>query len=95
MFSAVTPILTLLAATAIYVRADPNPSSPGPGDVFIEGKPCTISWDVDLTGVWKNMNIDLMTGDNFNMVFLTCTSSSLTAMGLVSPINLYSRCHEH
>ncbi|KAH0836859.1 hypothetical protein J3R83DRAFT_8647 [Lanmaoa asiatica] len=71
MFAAVTPILTLLTATAIYVRADPNPNSPGPGDVFIQGQPCAISWDVDSTGLWKTMNIELMTGNNFNMVSLT------------------------
>jgi len=76
MFAAVTPILTLLAAAAIYVRADPNPNNPGPGDVFVQGKSCTVGWDVDPTGVWKTMNIDLMTGDNFDMVFLTGMSSS-------------------
>ncbi|KAI9567102.1 hypothetical protein HD554DRAFT_2205676 [Boletus coccyginus] len=75
MFAAVTPILTLLAAAAIYVRADPNPNNPGPGDVFVQGKPCTIGWDVDSTGVWKTMNIDLMTGDNFDMVFLTAVAT--------------------
>ena len=75
MFAAVMPILILLAAAA--VRADPNPTNPGPGDVFIQGQPCTIGWDVDPTGVWKTMDIHLMTGDNFDMVSLTGMSSSL------------------
>ncbi|KIK84663.1 hypothetical protein PAXRUDRAFT_152858 [Paxillus rubicundulus Ve08.2h10] len=52
-------------------RADPNPTNPGPGDVFIQGQPCTIAWDADSTGLWRNMTIELMTGDNFNMVDLT------------------------
>jgi hypothetical protein len=84
MFAAVTPILILLAAAAVRVRADPNPTNPGPGDVFIQGKPCTISWDVDPTGVWKSMDIHLMTGNNFDMVTLTGMSSSLLAMPSLS-----------
>ena len=75
MFAAVTPILALLAVVALHVRADPNPNNPGPGDVFIQGKPCTIGWDVDPTGVWKTMKIDLMTGNNYDMVLLTGTSN--------------------
>ncbi|KIJ65480.1 hypothetical protein HYDPIDRAFT_67024, partial [Hydnomerulius pinastri MD-312] len=47
------------------------PNNPGPGDVFIEGQACAIGWDADTTGLWKNMSIELMTGDNFNMVYLT------------------------
>lgn len=66
-----TPLLTLLAFSAAAVRADPNPINPGPGDVFIEGQSCAVGWDADTTGLWKNMSIELMTGDNFNMVYLT------------------------
>ncbi|KAF9224124.1 hypothetical protein BS17DRAFT_780507 [Gyrodon lividus] len=68
---AVAPLFTVLTAAALYVRADPNPTNPGPGDVFIQGQTCTITWDADTTGLWKNMSIELMTGDNFNMVYLT------------------------
>ncbi|KAF8448768.1 hypothetical protein L210DRAFT_3756645 [Boletus edulis BED1] len=77
MFAAFTPVLTFLAAAAIYVRADPNPNNPGPGDVFIQGQACPVGWDVDTTGLWKTMNIDLMTGDNFNMVLLTSVASGI------------------
>ncbi|KAI0367619.1 hypothetical protein BV20DRAFT_928283, partial [Pilatotrama ljubarskyi] len=52
-------------------RADPVPTAPGPGDVFKEGTQCTFTWDVDTTGTWKEMNVELMTGDNFNMIHLT------------------------
>ncbi|KIJ21034.1 hypothetical protein PAXINDRAFT_60635, partial [Paxillus involutus ATCC 200175] len=73
---AVAPLFTFLAAAAIYARADPNPTNPGPGDVFIQGQPCTISWDVDTTGLWQNMTIELMTGDNYNMVYLTTVGTA-------------------
>lgn len=60
---------TVLAAVA--VRADPSPNVPGPGDVYNEGSTCNIAWDADTTGTWTTMNIELMTGDNFNMIHLT------------------------
>lgn len=82
MFAAVTPILILLAA--IFVRADPNPTNPGPGDVFTEGGPCLIGWDVDTTGLWTTMSIELMTGDNINMVTLASTSSSFIVLHCLS-----------
>jgi hypothetical protein len=64
--------LTVLASSAaIFVHADPDPTSPGPGDVFIEGQACSINWNPDTTGVWKTMIIQLKTGDNFDMVNLT------------------------
>ena len=61
--------VTVLAAVA--VRADPDPSEPGPGSVFNEGSTCHISWDPDTSGAWKTMNIELMCGDNYNMVHIT------------------------
>jgi hypothetical protein len=65
-------VLTVLASSAaIFVHADPDPTSPGPGDVFIEGQACSINWNPDTTGVWKTMIIQLKTGDNFDMVNLT------------------------
>ena len=62
-------LVTLFAALA--VRADPDPSEPGPGSVYNEGSTCHISWDPDTTGTWKTMNIELMCGDNYNMIHLT------------------------
>ncbi|OAX37064.1 hypothetical protein K503DRAFT_720300, partial [Rhizopogon vinicolor AM-OR11-026] len=63
--------LTLSLLAVISVHADPNPTNPGPGDVFIEGQSCAITWSPDTTGVWKTMDIELKTGDNFNMINLT------------------------
>lgn len=76
--AALRPILLLLATAAIYVRADPTPTNPGPSDVFIEGNPCTIGWNADTTGAWTTMDIYLMTGDNFNMVPLTSRSQRIS-----------------
>ncbi|KAG2103047.1 uncharacterized protein F5147DRAFT_580720 [Suillus discolor] len=70
MFAALA--LTILASSAaLFAHADPDPTNPGPGDVFIEGQACSMSWNPDTTGVWKTMIIQLKTGDNFNMVNLT------------------------
>ncbi|OJT03285.1 hypothetical protein TRAPUB_6063 [Trametes pubescens] len=71
------PYATLVAliAGAAFVHADPTPSAPGPGDVFREGGQCTFAWDVDTTGTWKEMNVELMTGDNWNMVHLTTVAT--------------------
>ncbi|KAH7890934.1 hypothetical protein F5I97DRAFT_108710 [Phlebopus sp. FC_14] len=63
--------LMVLVTAATYVQADVNPNNPGPGDILIEGQSVQIGWDIDPTGLWKNMSIELMTGDNFNMVHLT------------------------
>lgn len=68
-------MLTLLTLGALLasslVRADVNPTEPGPTDVFKAGGQCHIAWQADATGTWKVMNIELMTGSNFQMVHLT------------------------
>lgn len=73
-----TSVFSLIAilASAFVARADVNPSEPSPGSVYREGQTCPITWDGDLdsTTVWKNMNIELMTGDNFNMIHITSKS---------------------
>ena len=63
LLATVLPILSALA--------DPVPDAPAPGDSFNEGSTCHIGWTADTSGTWKTMNIELMTGDNFNMVQLT------------------------
>ena len=69
MFYAVFAIL-LAAVSTIHVRADTTPITPGPGAVFIEGQTCSTSWEVDPSGLWTSTVIELMTGDNLNMVHL-------------------------
>lgn len=61
------PVLRVLAGAV--------PTAPAPGDTFNEGSTCTVSWTPDTTGEWKTMNIELMSGDNFNMLHLTSEAS--------------------
>jgi len=56
---------------ALVVLADPVPTVPDPGHIYNEGSPCQIGWTPDTTGEWKSMNIQLMTGNNVQMVPLT------------------------
>ena len=65
---------TLVLSFALVALAEVTPTNPGPGDVFQQGGSCTIGWNPDTTGTWKTLNIELMTGDNFNMVHLTSSS---------------------
>lgn len=71
--------LSALVAGAAFVRADPNPTEPGPGDVFNEGSNCRIVWEPDTTGVWKVMNIELMSGSNFQMNHITSEHPTSTS----------------
>jgi len=63
-------IIAAIAAGALLARADPDPSVPGPGDVYNEGSNCQIEWAADSSGTWTQMSIQLMTGDNLGMVHL-------------------------
>ena len=76
MFYMIFGILLAVVGT-VHIRADPIPITPGPGAVFIEGQTCSTSWQVDPSGLWTTMVIELMTGDNLNMVHLMsgCTFS--------------------
>ncbi|KIM90265.1 hypothetical protein PILCRDRAFT_811987 [Piloderma croceum F 1598] len=71
--------LAVLFASSVLVAADPDPTTPGTDAVYKAGTPCPIAWTVDSTGVWKTMTIQLMTGDNLNMVPLTTVSSTVDA----------------
>ncbi|KAI0630817.1 hypothetical protein C8Q77DRAFT_1063410 [Trametes polyzona] len=51
------------------------PTAPGPNDVFKQGGDCKFSWTPDTSGTWKQTDVELMTGDNFHMVFLTTVAS--------------------
>ncbi|KAF5379436.1 hypothetical protein D9615_006516 [Tricholomella constricta] len=73
-------LTALLASASLHVaRADVVPTVPGPGIVYREGSTCHIEWDGDAgsTTAWKNMAIQLMTGDNFEMVHLTTVATDL------------------
>lgn len=64
----------LVRAAAATTPGMVIPTAPGPGDVFKQGGDCTLSWTPDPSGTWKQTDVELMTGDNFNMVFITSTS---------------------
>ncbi|KZT69299.1 hypothetical protein DAEQUDRAFT_765607 [Daedalea quercina L-15889] len=68
MYSSV--VLAYLFLGAAFVRANPTPTTPAPGDLYNEGAECRVAWDADQTGVWTVMNVELMTGDNEQMQFL-------------------------
>jgi len=69
--------VTLAAALALAssVVAQPSPLTPASAK---EGDNCIISWTPDQTGKWTDTNIELMTGDNLNMVHLTTVTTVST-----------------
>jgi hypothetical protein len=73
MISTNTFVALLVFVAPFLVRADLLPTRPAPGDVYNEGSSCSIAWDGDTnsTTLWKNMTIVLMTGNNFEMEFIT------------------------
>jgi hypothetical protein len=75
MFSSFS-LAVLLAASIYLVRADVNPSTPNTANA---GSTCVVQWSADTnsTSNWANMTIELMTGSNFDMVFMTTVSTDL------------------
>ncbi|CAE6394293.1 unnamed protein product [Rhizoctonia solani] len=69
----------LVAGAVAGVVAAPNPTEPSGSSVFNAGQQCTIKWDADATGSWKDMNIQLMTGDNWNMIHITTIAQNIDA----------------
>lgn len=70
MLSTTTLIALALAGAAM---ADVTPTGPSGSDVFKEGESCKIEWTGDVSGDWAGMAIQLMSGDNFQMVPVTST----------------------
>ena len=60
-----------LATTSAPVTPGVVPTAPGPSDVFKEGANCTFSWTPDASGQWKQFTVQLMSGNNFNMIPVT------------------------
>ncbi|KAI0650801.1 hypothetical protein C8Q79DRAFT_868422, partial [Trametes meyenii] len=67
--------LIVLAASAGMSLAAVTPTAPGPGDSFAAGSDCTIKWNADDAGEWKNVSIHLMSGSNDNMTEVTTVLS--------------------
>jgi len=70
---------TTLFAFALSARANVDPNTPGPNTIYKVGGKCHIEWfgDKNSTTTWKNMAIELMTGDNYHMVHLTTVATGL------------------
>ena len=71
-------LLSTAALLPLLVKAEVFPITPSGSDVYNVGTKCQIAWTGDADPAtkekWKNMSIELMTGDNFNMVHITSTS---------------------
>ncbi|KAG9024650.1 hypothetical protein FRB95_011242 [Tulasnella sp. JGI-2019a] len=91
MFTIASAVALAFVSSAL---AQPGPLTPSPA---IEGQPCQITWTPDATGKWTQTNIQLMTGDNNNMVPLTTvatvdtTSAAATTYSWICPdVTIYS-----
>lgn len=71
--------LATLLVSALVARADVTPIEPGPAIICEVGQTCHVAWNGDVVSptAWKGMAIQLMTGDNFNMVALTTVGTNL------------------
>lgn len=67
-------LLPVLSLSVLLVHADVFPLTP---PTQRAGQTCSITWDGDTNSTtnWKQMAIELMTGDNFNMIHLTSKTS--------------------
>lgn len=67
-------VLLASAASVLLVRADVNPSTPNTANA---GSTCLITWtgDTNSTTNWADMAIELMTGNNLDMVFVTTVAT--------------------
>ncbi|GFZ46431.1 hypothetical protein JCM24511_04678 [Saitozyma sp. JCM 24511] len=83
-------LLPLLGLASAIV----TPTSPDASTVVKQGDQITALWTADPTGTWKDVEIQLMTGDNLNMIALetlatgidgTTTTSFSAAAPAVSP----------
>ena len=72
-----TALAVALLSSPLLARAIIMPSEPTPGTIFNEGTKCKISWgaDPEPNSLWKETNIQFMTGDNFQMVHLTTVAT--------------------
>ncbi|GAA5909604.1 hypothetical protein JCM6882_003471 [Rhodosporidiobolus microsporus] len=74
------PLSLLLTSTALpllahgaIVALEPSSAS----QVFRAGENCSFSWDYDVGGTWTAMDVDLMSGNNWEMVNVTRVASGI------------------
>jgi len=76
-------------AFAYSAVAAPTPLTPVPAPA---GGNCVISWTPDPTGTWKDTVIELMTGDNENMIHLTTVTNTTVDTTSGAPATLTWTC---
>ncbi|BGP35940.1 putative glycosidase CRH2 [Rhodotorula toruloides] len=70
--------LALLASLVAVANAAVAPTEPSNAkQVFTAGEKCSFKYDLDKTGKWTSMDVDLMTGDNLHMINITRVASGL------------------
>ncbi|BGP20867.1 putative glycosidase CRH2 [Rhodosporidiobolus nylandii] len=72
-FALLLPVLA--GARAAIVATAPG----GPDQVFSAGGECKFSYELDTTGTWKSMDVDLMSGSDLEMINVTRVASGLDA----------------
>ncbi|KAK7038800.1 hypothetical protein VNI00_010688 [Paramarasmius palmivorus] len=74
--SSFTFLLASFAAVGVHaIVPDVSPTEPTPGTNYTSK--CHIQWDKDQNGKWKDMSIQLMTGNNIPMTHLTTVATGL------------------
>ncbi|PCH41034.1 hypothetical protein WOLCODRAFT_131665, partial [Wolfiporia cocos MD-104 SS10] len=81
-------LLAIPALLATRALGDLTPTAPGPNQTFAAGSNCTLSWNADTNGTWKNVTINLMSGSNNNMSVVTNVAWGLD--GTNSSLSPYS-----
>ena len=61
-FPIAAPILLASIASAAF-----TPTAPGPGDSYNTGLNCSISWQADTGGIWKNVTIGNYSYDAYHI----------------------------
>ncbi|WWC69740.1 uncharacterized protein I206_103683 [Kwoniella pini CBS 10737] len=72
-----TKTITLLSFIAISVNAIITPTSPDSNTVVKVGESINALWTIDSTDNWNNVEIQLMTGDNLQMVPLATVATGI------------------
>jgi len=75
-------IIALLAVAASVVSAEMIPTSPDGATVAKIGDQLTTLWTKDTSGEWNNVTIQLMSGDNFQMIPVTTLQTGIDATTL-------------
>ncbi|KIY63101.1 hypothetical protein CYLTODRAFT_426379 [Cylindrobasidium torrendii FP15055 ss-10] len=71
-----TSTILLSLSLSSLVLADVNPTTPDGSSIYKEGEKCEIAWTGDASGAWADMTIQLMSGDNFQMVPTTTVATA-------------------